>query len=106
MIQNLQEFLQEFVTNPGEGDNRFLFQPVFRKKNFGLKGRKSKLLLPEFYGSALDLKICVIELYVMNKFINFKKFKLAIREKWHELIMDLVSVLSSTNAYLIESSSA
>ena len=64
MLQNLQDFLREFVTNPESGDNRFIFQSAFHNNNIVVKDRKNeKWLTPDYYGSPKDLQISVNELY-------------------------------------------
>ena len=39
MLQNLQNFLREFVTSPESSDNHFIFQSAFHNTNIGVKGR-------------------------------------------------------------------
>ena len=63
MIQNLQNFLQEFVTNPDSGDNHFIFQLAFHNINIGVKGQKKKnFLTPEYHGWPKNLQISINEL--------------------------------------------
>ena len=82
MIPNLQNFLREFVTYQEMGDNDFIFQPAFHNINIGVKGRKKiAFLTPEYYGWPKNIQISVNELYVMNNFIIFEKFKILINEK-------------------------
>ena len=76
MIQNFQNFLWEFVTNPDSDDDRFIFQSAFHNINIGVKGWKNKnFLTPECYGWPKNLQISVNELFEMQNFINFDKFK-------------------------------
>ena len=42
MLQNLQNFLREFVTSPESGDNHFIFQSVLHDNNIGVKDQKKK----------------------------------------------------------------
>ena len=42
MLQNLQNFLREFVTSPESGDNGFRFQSAFHNTNIRVKGRKKE----------------------------------------------------------------
>ena len=82
MIQNLQNFLQEFVTNPDSGDNCFIFQLPFHNNNIGVRGqKKQKCPTPEYYGWPKNLKFSVNELYEMQHFIDYKKFKTLICNK-------------------------
>ena len=72
MLQNLQNFLWEFVTSSESGDNRFIFESVFHNNNIGVKDRKNeKCLTPEYYGWPKDLQITTNELYKMQHFIDY-----------------------------------
>ena len=69
MLQNLQDFLREFVTSPESGDNRFIFQLAFHNNNIVVKAqRNEKWLTPEYYGWPKGLQISVNELYKMQQF--------------------------------------
>ena len=60
MLQNLQDFLREFVTSPESGDNHFIFQSAFHNNNIVVKDRRNeKWLTPEYYGWPKDLQISV-----------------------------------------------
>ena len=51
MLQNLQNFLREFVTSPESDDNHFIFQLAFHNNSIGVKGsKKEKRLTPKNYG--------------------------------------------------------
>ena len=82
VIQNWQTFFQEFVTNPDAGDHRFIFHLTVHNSNIGVKSWKDgNFFTPEYYGWYKNLQISINELYEMQHFISFKKFKSIINEK-------------------------
>ena len=50
LLVSMKLLYTKFVTPPEYGDNRFIFQPVFRNKNFTriVKGKKRTLLQQDF----------------------------------------------------------
>ena len=59
ILQNLHNFLWEFVTNSKSGDNNFIFQSGFHNKNIGVGGRRrQRWFTPEFHGWPKNLSNC------------------------------------------------
>ena len=50
LLVSMKLLYTKFITPPEYGDNRFIFQPVFRNKNFTriVKGKKQTLLQEDF----------------------------------------------------------
>ena len=72
IMQSMKLLYTKFVTPPETGDNRFIFQPIFRNKNITriVKGKR-RCLLQEDFGLDRQVTLCVNQCFNQNKFKTY-----------------------------------